>query len=196
MKRTFEIETVRFEKLLKERAQSVIKNIKIHQLDRLINIGSNLRQIQKTHAEQKQIQNDKNNRQSRPESGQQQRSPGPPDDRSAPESTSNQPEDHHRQGASGDLEQDIDEESRQQLESQLANLVNHVESLMKEISADDHKDASAFDQHKMGANDNENPSNTSNQNPSSQPNNNIQGGEFASVDNLNQNRLTSPFTQA
>lgn len=45
MKRTFEIETVRFEKLLKERAQSVIKNIKIHQLDRLINIGSNLRQI-------------------------------------------------------------------------------------------------------------------------------------------------------
>ena len=133
MKRTFEIETVRFEKLLKDRAQSVIKNIKIQQLDRLINIGSNLRQMQKTHTEQK-IQN----KQNRPESGNPQRSP--PDDRSAPESTSNQPEDHRT----------VDD-----LENQLDTLVNHVESLMKEISADDRKDASAFDQDKIGANENQ-----------------------------------------
>ena len=39
----FELETVKFEKVLKDRAQNVIKVLMIKQLDRLINIVGSIR---------------------------------------------------------------------------------------------------------------------------------------------------------
>lgn len=41
----FDLETIKFEKVLKERAQSVIKNLKIKQLDNLIEIVNKVRQL-------------------------------------------------------------------------------------------------------------------------------------------------------
>ncbi len=49
----FELETIRFEKVLKEKAQDIIKGLKIRQFDRLIDIGSRLRMIQTSHSKSK-----------------------------------------------------------------------------------------------------------------------------------------------
>ena len=47
---------MRFEKLLKEKAQDIIKGLKIRQFDRLIDIGSRLRLIQTSHTRTKALQ--------------------------------------------------------------------------------------------------------------------------------------------
>jgi hypothetical protein len=44
---------MRFEKFLKEKAQDIIKGLKIRQFDRLIDIGSRLRMIQTSHSKTK-----------------------------------------------------------------------------------------------------------------------------------------------
>ena len=51
LKLSFEFETVKFEKMLKDRAQAVIKTLQIKQLDRLINVVGTARQIQNWHGD-------------------------------------------------------------------------------------------------------------------------------------------------
>ena len=49
LRSNFDRETIKFENVLKERAQAVIKTIKIEHLDRLINLVGRIRQIHNLH---------------------------------------------------------------------------------------------------------------------------------------------------
>ena len=50
------METIKFEKVLKEKAQDIIKGLKIRQFDRLIDLGSRIRMIQTSHSKTKPLQ--------------------------------------------------------------------------------------------------------------------------------------------
>jgi hypothetical protein len=56
LKIEFDMETIKFEKFLKEKAQDIIKGLKIRQFDRLIDIGSRIRMIQTSHSKTKPLQ--------------------------------------------------------------------------------------------------------------------------------------------